>query len=80
MRNTRTGRPVLILVTLKTITWMITDSVTITNRPPKIGSSSSVRDTIARPARAPPRASAPTSPNEDPGRRRVPPQEAGTRP
>jgi arginine decarboxylase len=31
MRNTRTGRPVLILVTLKTTTWIITDRVTITN-------------------------------------------------
>ena len=41
---------------------MITDSVMMTNSPPRMTMSSSVRVMIASPASAPPRASEPVSP------------------
>src|ERR1700683_1005361 len=41
---------------------MTTDIVMITNKPPRISSSRSVRVTMAKPASVPPRASAPVSP------------------
>ena len=43
-------------------TWRITDTVSITNTPPMIGSSSTVLVLRARPARPPPMASEPVSP------------------
>ncbi len=49
-------------LTLKTETWIITDSVITTNRPPMTSSSISVRVMIAKPAIAPPRAREPVSP------------------
>ena len=56
MLNTR------LRVALKTPTWMMTEIVSMTNRPPSTMSSSSVRVTIAMPANAPPIASEPVSP------------------
>ena len=56
MRNTR--RP----VSRNDATWMITDSVSITNRPPRMSSSSCVSVMMARPASSPPMASEPVSP------------------
>ncbi len=56
MRNTRFP------VVLNEATWMITERVIVTNSPPRMTTSSSVRVRIARPARAPPRASEPVSP------------------
>ena len=56
MLNTR------LLVIRKKPTWMITESVSTTNSPPRMISSSSVRVTIAMPASAPPSASEPVSP------------------
>ena len=41
---------------------MITENISIRNRPPMITASSSVREQIARPAKAPPSASEPVSP------------------
>ena len=49
-------------MTLKKPTCSITDSVSTTNRPPRMSSSSSVRVRIAKPASAPPSASEPVSP------------------
>ena len=49
-------------VSLKEPTWMMTDRVMVTNRPPRMTSSSSVRVVMARPASAPPSASDPVSP------------------
>src|SRR6478735_1799490 len=49
-------------LTLKTDTWIITDSVMTTNSPPMTSSSSSVRVMIAKPAIAPPSDSEPVSP------------------
>ena len=49
-------------VSLKLATWITTDIVIITKRPPRTTRSSSVRVRIARPARAAPRDSDPVSP------------------
>ena len=49
-------------LSLKTETWIITDSVMATKSPPMMTSRSSVRVMIAKPAIAPPRASDPVSP------------------
>ncbi len=62
IRNTRRPVPVSRLVTLNVVTWSITETVSRTNRPPRMISSSSVRVRIARPASAPPSASEPVSP------------------
>src|SRR5699024_2092909 len=56
IRNTR------LPVSLKLVTWMITDREMITNRPPMMAPSTSVRETMVKPAIAPPRASDPVSP------------------
>ena len=54
--------PVNRLVILKQVTWSITDSVMVTNSPPSMISSSSVRVRMARPASAAPSDSEPVSP------------------
>ena len=54
--------PVSLLVTLKQVTCSTTETVSRTNSPPRMTSSSSVRVRIARPATAPPSASEPVSP------------------
>ena len=56
MRNTRFP------VVLKLATWMMTERVIVTNRPPRMTTSSSVRVRIASPASPPPRAREPVSP------------------
>ena len=62
MRKMRRPVPVRRLVSLKQLTCSSTDSVSSTKSPPMTAMSSSVREVIARPARAPPRAREPTSP------------------
>ena len=54
--------PVSRLVALNQVTCSITESVSTTNSPPRMTSSSSVRVRIAKPASAPPSASEPVSP------------------
>ena len=49
-------------VALKEATWMMTDRVIVTKRPPRMMMSSSVRVVIASPASAPPSAREPVSP------------------
>ena len=56
IRNTR------LPVSLNEATWMMTERVIVTNRPPRMTMRNSVRVVMARPAIAPPRASEPVSP------------------
>ena len=62
IRKIRRPTPVTRFVALNQVTCIITDTVSSTNMPPMMMSSSSVRVRIAKPARAPPSASEPVSP------------------
>ena len=62
IRNTRRPVPVRRRVNLNQPVWMMPDSVTTANRPPRTTSSNSVRDRMARPAIRPPSAIEPVSP------------------
>ena len=72
MRNTR------LPVSLKDDTWMITDSVSSTNRPPTMASTISCLVATAMAPSAPPSAERAGVAHEDHGRRGVEPQEAET--
>ena len=71
MRNTRRPK------SRKLTTWIITDSVSITNRPPMTGSSRWRLAAEAQRGQARADGERAGVAHEDPGRRRVPPQEAG---
>ena len=76
IRKIRRPVPVSLLVTLKKPTWSITESVSRTNSPPRMSSSSSVRVRIASPASGAAERQRAGVAHEDRGRRGVPPQEA----